>query len=259
MIFAVKYGWMIVLLAVLLLTYVQQALHRSDTRWKVLRRGLYISCGAGYACGLFNANSGIFYQYRIDRYLIGVEEAMGSPAFAVGRFVSAHVWLADTVWIIYTMLLIVTLAVFAVYLFAYGEEEAYRVLWAFMMNGALAILIYFAFPASGPKYAFPEYPGALHFINLQPLYLRASPNCIPSVHMSTALMVLWYLSRWRIGAVCGALFVVSTVLATLGLGEHYALDLILAIPYAAVMIYVYSPVRESEASCTTHLIEPSIS
>jgi membrane-associated phospholipid phosphatase len=58
------------------------------------------------------------------------------------------------------------------------------------------------------------------------------PNGIPSVHASTALLVLWFLRRWWWGRISGVVFLILTIFATLGSGEHYLFDLFCALRYA---------------------------
>src|SRR5207247_2117622 len=65
--------------------------------------------------------------------------------------------------------------------------------------------------------------------------IDAAPNGIPSVHMATALLIFWFLRRWWWGSLIGLVFILLTILATLGLGQHYLFDLICAIPYAALV------------------------
>lgn len=85
---------------------------------------------------------------------------------------------------------------------------------AWILAALLAPLFYAAFPAVGPAH----------------LGDPAAPrNCIPSLHMTWALLCVVYVDRrWRWLAVT---FAGLTALATLGTGEHYLLDLVVAAPY----------------------------
>ncbi len=59
---------------------------------------------------------------------------------------------------------------------------------------------------------------------------------MPSLHMAWALLVWWYsrgLSWWERSI--ALLFLVFTLLATLGTGEHYLIDLIVAFPFALLI------------------------
>ena len=61
----------------------------------------------------------------------------------------------------------------------------------------------------------------------------APRNSLPSLHFAWALLILWSLKPGqRLARLLAVLFVIATVLATLGSGEHYLVDLIVAVPFA---------------------------
>src|SRR5438552_15151669 len=63
-----------------------------------------------------------------------------------------------------------------------------------------------------------------------------APNAMPSLHMAWVLLVWWYsrgLSWWERGVAFA--FLVFTVLATLGTGEHFLVDLVVAFPFAVLV------------------------
>jgi hypothetical protein len=69
-----------------------------------------------------------------------------------------------------------------------------------------------------------------------PVLLKGARNAIPSLHMAWVLLVWWNsrgLARW-IRAIA-LLFVVLTVMATLGTGEHYFIDLVVAFPFSLMV------------------------
>lgn len=56
------------------------------------------------------------------------------------------------------------------------------------------------------------------------------------MHLACALLIFWCcaaLPRWVRAA--SAVYLALTVLATLGFGEHYAVDLVVAVPYALAL------------------------
>ena len=89
---------------------------------------------------------------------------------------------------------------------------------ALLIAGALAPLCYLTVPAVGP-----------HFVGQ-----NDSPrNAMPSLHFALALIVV--IALWEVGMIArtlGLTFVALTILATLGFGEHYLIDLVLAVPFA---------------------------
>jgi len=101
----------------------------------------------------------------------------------------------------------------------------------FALNMILAVPIYFLLPVCGPRYVFKAFPSDADSQIPHPVFLSYPPNGIPSVHFSTALLIFWFLRRWKMGRIFGAVFLLLTFLATLGLGEHYLFDLIVAVPY----------------------------
>ena len=99
----------------------------------------------------------------------------------------------------------------------------------------LGFACYWLIPAAGPRFTFPSYPSQEPAISAQALYIHgAFPNCVPSLHLTWALLSARY-SRWR-----GLMwtFVALTVASTLALGEHYAVDLIVAVPFTAVLVWL---------------------
>jgi hypothetical protein len=71
---------------------------------------------------------------------------------------------------------------------------------------------------------------------LETLAVKGPRNAIPSLHMTWVLLVWWNSKRlaWWIRVVALA-FVIFTVLATLGIGEHYFVDLVVAFPFALMV------------------------
>ena len=55
---------------------------------------------------------------------------------------------------------------------------------------------------------------------------------MPSLHVGWAFLLFWNLRTRRIMGVLSAVFLILTALATVGSGEHYLADLIVAIPLA---------------------------
>jgi membrane-associated phospholipid phosphatase len=58
-------------------------------------------------------------------------------------------------------------------------------------------------------------------------------NAVPSLHSAWALLIWWslrYSKNWMRGL--ATVFLALTLLATLGLGEHYPIDLVVALPFA---------------------------
>jgi hypothetical protein len=116
-----------------------------------------------------------------------------------------------------------------------------RILPLFIAVGIAGAFLYNLFPAVGPIYAFGKaFPGSLPAVSslvIQPILQGTAPrNAMPSVHFACALLIWWNaagLARgWRWLA---AGLVLMTFVATLGFGEHYFIDLVVALPFAVTM------------------------
>ena len=81
---------------------------------------------------------------------------------------------------------------------------------------------------------FPDHLPSLETVPLEPTVLPAAyRNAMPSLHMAWAL-VLWFNTRSLPLSVrtSFALIILATMLAALGRGEHYLIDLVVAFPLA---------------------------
>jgi hypothetical protein len=124
-----------------------------------------------------------------------------------------------------------------------GREKAYPAMAAFLLTGPIGLLFYNLFPALGPVHIFagdfPWHPmttaQAAHLFR-EPIAVKGVQNAIPSLHMAWILLAWWYsrgLSAWERRIALA--FVVFTAFATLGTGEHYFVDLVVAYPFSVMM------------------------
>jgi len=108
---------------------------------------------------------------------------------------------------------------------------------AFMIAAVGGFVLYNLFPAVGPIHVFgkqfpnlppPAGPAPFHLVAIE----SAPRNAMPSVHIAMALLILWN-SRLgpRVWRMVAAMLLGVTVLATLGFGEHYLVDLFVAVPF----------------------------
>jgi hypothetical protein len=100
--------------------------------------------------------------------------------------------------------------------------------------------MYTVCPGAGPKFlfgsAFP-YKTPDHIVPHVRFLPNVALNATPSGHLAWALLLLW-VARRHCGKYCQyncSVFVGFTILSTMGLGEHYLVDLILSVPFAAGM------------------------
>ena len=114
---------------------------------------------------------------------------------------------------------------------------------AFLVTGPVGILFYNLFPACGPRYlfqqGFPFHVFPIHQASrllLEPTAIEGARNAMPSLHMAWTLLAFWYsrgLSWWERSI--ALFFVAFTVLGTMGLGEHWFADLVVAFPFALMI------------------------
>jgi PAP2 superfamily len=114
---------------------------------------------------------------------------------------------------------------------------------AFLITGPVGVVFYNLLPAVGPIHIFlGQFPWrpipadqAMRLL-VEPIPVAGLRNCMPSLHMSWVLLAWWYskgLSAWERGIAMA--FLVFTIFSTLGTGEHYSIDLVVAFPFAVFL------------------------
>lgn len=196
----------------------------------------------GYFSSGLLAATGDLHPKTLDLYLYAFDGSLGTQlSFAAGRLVLGSLWLTRMCLFWYRVLPAALMLVYAQQLVRRGEA-ALSVFLAFFLAGPVGMVFYNLFPACGPIYLFPQFPrdpmtvSHVRELFLQPVVVSGNRNAFPSLHMAWALLAWWYgrgLSPW-IRVLLG-FFLAGTVLATLGLGEHYFVDLIVAFPFALMM------------------------
>jgi PAP2 superfamily protein len=172
----------------------------------------------------------------LDRYLFAFDSRFGFQAgFAMGRLFADWPALSSICSVVYMGL---PLAMACVYLAVPRAINEPSLLKTFLVTGILAAVAFRVVPAAGPVYAFTDvYPSQLPAMGadfLRPMHMHDPKlNAIPSLHTAWALLIYWRSRRAKVivQGVAGA-FLFLTLLATLGLGEHYLIDLIVGVPYA---------------------------
>jgi hypothetical protein len=189
-----------------------------------------------------------FSTFRYDEYFMVTERAFGMPSFVLGRLVMKYTWFKTLLLTDYQAFIFGCFVAIGV-TFAWGGIAAgYRTFVALLLSPLLAMPLYWFCPASGPGFAFSGYPFTVSVISMpHVMYLMAPPNCMPSNHMAMALLVAMAMWRWKAGKIIGSIHVVLTALATLGLGEHYFIDLIAAVPYAWFIYWLSMPFKVKQA------------
>jgi hypothetical protein len=123
------------------------------------------------------------------------------------------------------------------------REKAHPAVIAFLVTGPIGLLFYNLFPALGPVHLFlqrfPWHPLTTEQaarLLCEPLEIKGVQNAIPSLHLTWVLLAWWYsrgLSVWERSIALA--FVVFTIFATMGTGEHYFIDLVVAYPFSVMI------------------------
>lgn len=163
-------------------------------------------------------------------------------SFLMGQVFASHLWLYWACFVIYVALPLPLALVYAAQL-RRKKEVAFQTMLAFLVTGPLGVFFYNVLPACGPVHlfgaAFPWHPfptAAAAHLNVVPVLLKGARNAIPSLHMTWVLLVWWNsrgLPRWV--RTIAAIFVIFTTMATLGTGEHYLVDLVVAFPFSLLV------------------------
>ena len=193
---------------------------------------------AGIAMQIANHGTHLSYDFLLYDFDASLGIAPGRSV--VDLFHRVH-WISAGSNLVYAGLLLFPTLYHAWALFRHRAKN-HNLMHVFVIAGLCGFAFYQVCPAMGPLYAFPsKFPDALPAsAPLQALSSDGVNNAMPSMHMTWALSVWW--SAWELGplAVTIATAVVGfTGLATLGSGEHYLIDLIVAVPLVMGAVGIY--------------------
>jgi len=159
--------------------------------------------------------------------------------FVIGQWFQKLPWLRSISFFFYIGLPVVIAIVYTGLLLR-DTRRSLSAMTAFLITGPVGIIFYNLLPAMGPVYIFQDVFPWQHFslvqvhrLLVEPIPLAGPRNAIPSLHMAWVLLAWWFargLSSWK--RVVAALFVLFTILSTMGLGEHYFVDLVAAVPFS---------------------------
>src|SRR3984957_296038 len=178
-----------------------------------------------------------------DLYLYAFDASLHVQIpFAVGRYFAQHSALRQVSLLAYIGLSVPIAVVYAGQVRRTGAK-ALQCFFTFVITGPMGVLFYNAVPALGPAHLFnknfPWHPLAIDQVRrllLEPIALDGPRNAIPSLHMAWVLLAWWY-SRGlsKMERAVALFYLVFVALATLGTGEHYFIDLVVAVPFALFM------------------------
>ena len=175
--------------------------------------------------------------YIVDTKFL-VTKAGVPPSWVIGRMFLDHSWLRIACGYVYNSLPL-GLAICLAFQWRDRKRKIWYPLdlrWLSVTLGCIGFLLYQICPAAGPVYLFPkQFPLVvpnLDWILAAPGLLGEVPrNGMPSLHLAWTMLLFWNVRHraWWIGMAAG-IYVMMTALATLGFGEHYLVDLMVAVP-----------------------------
>src|SRR3984893_661177 len=216
-----------------------------STRMRLAFLFAFLSVGVDAAALPFHAWTSKLKPNVLDLYLYSFDASLRVQlSFLMGQAYATWHRFGDAGMFIYIGLPVVMAMVAAGHLL-HGSKRAIPAIVAFLVTAPIGIIFYNLFPALGPTYIFgPRFPWnpitidqAAH-LRLEPMLAAGFRTAMPSLHIAWVLLAWWF-SRGL--SVCeraiAMVFVVFTVFATLGSGEHYFIDLVVGFPFA---LFVYS-------------------
>jgi membrane-associated phospholipid phosphatase len=227
-------------LAVLAVQVVRSAGEERERRRAALTAGL-LSPVAFMLVGFPLRLTIMLHPKTYDHFLYQFDASLGfQPSFLIGRVFEAIPALRLACGVCYDVILLV-IAYFYIGQIVGKKRFQVDVVKVFLGTLFFGTMLYHICPAAGPVYAFgkafPHSEPLTTQVSMQTLQIPEGPrNAMPSLHLACALLVWWNSRTWRLwGRALAGLFLALTALATMGLGEHYFIDLVVALPFTVAM------------------------
>lgn len=181
----------------------------------------------------------------LDLYLYVFDDTLGGePSFAVGKLMFGSSLMHSILALTYYSIT-AAIAGFAALELRRRPTSLPILVRAGILSTVFGVICYQLYPAAGPKYLmgprFPLHPLASDLtrqLSIRPLMspVTVPRNAMPSLHFAWALLI-WFNTRTfsRSVRVLAGVYVLLTALATLGTGEHYFADLVVALPFSLLV------------------------
>ena len=221
---------------------------RSRGETRRTRKITFLTAGALPYCWLLLAFCLAFVTRTptsYDPFLLAFDSSLGAPlSFIFGRFLAVHPLLHHLTKTVYD-----ALPLGASCILAWNNRSRLRpvsVIPMYITMMALGYGLYWLYPAAGPVFAygglFPQTtPLKWQILSMAVPPFQAPRNAMPSLHFGAMLLLLWNSRTWPVaGRVAAAAFSCGIAFATLGLGEHYLIDLVVAFPFMLTMQSLWS-------------------
>ena len=223
--------------------------HRDSDAWAWFHLAVILPA-FGMAMGLALDLTVPLHSWAWDPIVLGLDAAFGQPSFAVGRVAAGHPALLTLLSLVYLFLPVVMAAMLVLERRRLidrghdrGGENGRGLLRPILLAAAVGYVLYQVYPVVGPEPLFgARFPYGEAVLPGPPQHLVevtaiADPrNCMPSLHVAWALLIYWHARALGTPArAAGAIWLVSTIFATLAMGQHYFVDLVVAVPFAALI------------------------
>jgi hypothetical protein len=224
-------------LASLIVQLVQ--ISRAQGELRKARRTTFLTAGAlpyswlllAFCLGVLTRTSRTY-----DSLLLAFDSSLGaSTSFLFGRLLAANPLLDHLTRTVYD-----ALPLGASCILAWNNRSRSKPVSVIPMYISMMLLgygLYWLYPAAGPAFAyrgmFPQFaPAAREILSMRLAPFDAPRNAMPSLHFGAMLLVMWNSRAWPLpGRVAAAAFSLAMAFATLALGEHYLIDLVVAFPF----------------------------
>lgn len=212
-----------------------------EKAWALLAPALILILFIFISAHVLQLSGGLNPQTE-DAWLYAFDGSLGfQPSFLMGRIMFTSILLTRSALLTYLSLPFAMAVVCAWRIPLAARRISWHVLTVLLLAGVAGWLLYNVVPGTGPLYAFgKDFPWhGLAYQNLSTFTLEkmAIPagiprNAMPSLHMGWVVL-LWWNSRGLPRALRAALMVylLLTVVATLGGGQHYLVDLVVSLPF----------------------------
>ena len=206
----------------------------------------------GMAMGLALDLTVPLHAWTWDPIVLGLDAGFGQPSFVVGRVAAGHPALLTLLGLVYLFLPVMIAAMLVLEQRQTRETRRTRetrperepgLLRAILLAAIVGYALYQVYPVVGPGPLFgARFPYGIAGLAGPPQRLvdvttiEDPRNCMPSLHVAWALLVYWHArALGRRARAAGAIWLVSTIFATLAMGQHYFVDLVVAVPFAALI------------------------
>ncbi|MFF3611422.1 phosphatase PAP2 family protein [Streptomyces sp. NPDC002580] len=189
----------------------------------------------------------------LDQYVATADHALGNPSWLAGRLVEATGPVGTHVLGAVYGQLPLAAAVFGLYQLRNVAAErrfpGHHLVRTFLVIGLLGPVVYMIFPVVGPVFAYgadgghwatadlwPNIPPPVDTPQPMPFDQVTPRNCMPSLHTAWATTLFIHSRKGpRFLRFAGAFWLVATLVATLGFGYHYGVDLVAGVVFALMV------------------------